>query len=258
MKDDTRARIGRRPSAWHERPQMTPTPPPVIRSARRWIPLALAGLTLAVGSGCAKTITFYVDDYINTGMHINRAPEDRTGEPLELAIVCVTPGDTDDKEHAENARLKPYSGITADEWFNRQPRAEDRMDREGGETFRLPPSQVYLFTDDPGKFAGQRLGPALVGAKQMKGSPVKKARDIEFSMWSYGDKESVIYIFPKFVGPQGEVLPVSPIMLNPPGDYPSTLDVKIGVRSGAAHYGQYIELLDDGAGASSSAGAGGG
>ena len=66
-------------------------------------------------------------DYINTAMHVARPKEHRTGQPLEVAIVCVTPSDL---EHDANERLDPDGDITADVWFQDMPQQDDKLTAE--------------------------------------------------------------------------------------------------------------------------------
>lgn len=197
------------------------------------IPLALAVvLTLPAMEGCgARRVTISQDEYINTGVHANRPPEQRTGDPLEVAIVCVS---AKDLELTENAGLKPGSGITCKDWY------ENRPSHAGGAgRYRIPADQIYLLTNDSRAW-GQVLGPMLRGAR-IDGRRAVTLKGVRFKEKLF-NRNSVIYVFPKFIGPTGEVLPVPPVAFNPPGAYRSQLACRIGVNGRREHFGQYIVM----------------
>ncbi|UCE59375.1 MAG: hypothetical protein JSU63_18275 [Phycisphaerales bacterium] len=193
--------------------------------------------------GCAaRTLTITQEDFINTRVHINRAPEQRTGEPLEVNIVCVYPSDLD-KLNDVNARLSPQRDITSDVWYAYRP----EIGKVGvGARFDLPSSQIYLLTDEKEVY-GQRVGGRLCGAKQDGKSEIKVA-GIKFReagrfkvAGSLFNERAVIYVFPKFIGPDGKVVPVAPAKFHPPGTYRRDLYVKIGVKGRGTSEDQYIE-----------------
>lgn len=70
-----------------------------VRSRRLLFPIGQTGLLVtallvaAQSSGCGRALHIKQDEYVNTAMHRNRAPAERTGEPLEINIVVVTPKD---------------------------------------------------------------------------------------------------------------------------------------------------------------------
>ena len=197
-------------------------------------------LALGVGvvsGGCARVLNIQQAEYINTAVHAARAKEDRTGQPLEVAIVCVTPSDLD---HEANDRLNPERDITADVWFQDLPQRDDKkdMDERGGR-FYLPKSHIFWLTDSKERY-GKRLRGRLGGAKNDKQKDVV----VEFKFeGSWHNDRSVIYVFAKFVDKQGQILPVKPAKFHPPGAYTEKLYVRIAVdEQNRPNYGQYIEI----------------
>src|SRR3972149_9744595 len=80
--------------------------------------VAALPMTLLVAVGCERKLIIEQDPYINTAMQQNRPPEQRTGEPLEVAVVCVLPKDLD---RPQNADLKRETHITCKDWWERCP-----------------------------------------------------------------------------------------------------------------------------------------
>lgn len=197
----------------------------------RLLEVLLVGPVVLSTVGCAsRTLAITQGDRINNAMHIGRHPDQRTGDPLEVTIVCVHP---DDLEIKGNGGLKPGSGITCKDWYDNRP----EHGGEGG--FDLPADQIYLLTNEDQVY-GKKVGSALNGAINDGHSEVK-IKGITFRGMKLHRKDSVIYVFPKFIGPDGHVLPVPAAEFSPPGAYASQLAVKIGVDEGRAHNGQYIE-----------------
>ncbi len=197
----------------------------------------LAGLAVLASAGCARQITITQDPYINNAMQIDRRAEDRTGEPLELNIVCVYPTDLFDER---NAALKPNAGITSEEWFKYRPLPGDQPEvAVPVGRFGLLEEQVFVLTNEP-HYYGKKIGAALRGAKQ-DGATITK-RGIAFNGWALHSEKAVIYVFGKFTDKQGKVLRIPPAMFHPPGAYGDKLAIKIGVREGGPDYGQYIEI----------------
>ncbi len=195
--------------------------------------VACSGLVVA-GTGCGRTMTITQADYINTGMQIARAKDQRTGQPLEVNIVSVYPHDLNNEL---NSLLSPDQDITADLWYLNRPQYGDKVEDDDQTHIRLPKNQVFLLTDDK-QYYGTRIGSRLRGAVTDKRKKI--AAKFEFA-GSLHDKRSVIYVFPKFIGPKGEVLPVPPVKLHPPGAFTHELFVEIGVEEGRENYGQYID-----------------
>ncbi|MCK4658663.1 MAG: hypothetical protein KAV82_04000 [Phycisphaerae bacterium] len=195
--------------------------------------VAIAG---AVTPGCSRVLTIEQADHINTAMFTR---SDR-GEPLEVNIVCVTPNDL---KREENDRLKPDSGITAEEWFRRRPISGDKKDKdwEGrGDRFYLPKDQVFTLTDrkeDYGTHVGVRLRGKVVDRKDTV------TAKFSFKGPLHNDL-SVIYVFAKFIDREGKVMAVPPARFHPPGAYTHELVCEIGVDESAypEHYGQYIKI----------------
>jgi len=193
-------------------------------------------LIAAVSAGCSRSLTIEQDEYVNTAMHQARDPQNQTGEPLEVVIVCVAPRDL---KKQGNERLKPGAGITSREWYQKGPKPGDTVEMENNEgRFRLPGNQIYLLTNDTESAYGKQIGAALRGGK-LDGKIVKK-QNIDFKFWSLHDSDAVIYVFGKFTDKDGNVLPVPPAKFHPPGAYESNVSIKIGVDKGRDNYGQYI------------------
>lgn len=215
---------------------------------------SLAGLTLAAlmagGCGGDRKITFVQDDYINTGVHCDRArAEERTGEPLDVSIVCVTPADMKKQVDGVNVNhnLRAASGLTSADWYERCPisgRPEESKSR-----FAISPEQIYVLTNDTNqaRLFGTRVGPALNGAK-IDGQAKTIETPIVFK-GSQSSDDSIIYVFAKFKDRNGRVLPAPPVKFQPPSRYKGDLRVRIGVRKGeecsGPLLGQYIEIAGD-------------
>ncbi len=203
------------------------------RSSR--LMLFVVGLGVCWGSvGCQRHMTIRQGVYINTAMHVNRPQSQQTGEPLEVNIVSVYP---EDLENPANARLMPDYGITSDIWFRDRPQPGDRWDVPGTTArFQLPPGQIFQLSDAR-SYYGTYSGPTLHGSAVDGAEPVK--RKFKFA-GPLHNKHSVIYVFPKFIGPDGSVLPVLPAKFDPPGGYSADLMVEIGVNEAGPEYGQFI------------------
>ncbi|GMU22014.1 MAG: hypothetical protein AMXMBFR13_21020 [Phycisphaerae bacterium] len=202
------------------------------------VPALLAGCLMA--TGCSRTLTITQDNVINTAQQIEDGidTKDHTGAPLELTAVCVYPKDL---KNEANDRLKPGSGITAKEWYERRPLPGDRVDMEATHNrFRLPKNQVFLMTDSSEVY-GSRIGSWLRGAQLDGAKPIVK-KGIEFDSFALHDDLAVIYIFPKFTRKGGEVLPVQPVVFHPPGAYEKDVYIRIGVDPKRDNFGQYIEI----------------
>lgn len=201
--------------------------------------LLICGMVPAALPGCARVLTTTQDDYINTAMHADRQRSSRTGEPLEITIVSVYPGDL---KLDANDRLDPGREITCDVWYQDRPQPGDKVDMEEPHgRFRIPKNQVFIRTDDA-QYYGKRVGGRLHGALIDKQKTVKTS--FNFAGPLHNDK-SVIYVFPKFIDRRGQVLPVPPAKFHPPGAYTHELAVKIGVDETRGHHGQYIDNITE-------------
>lgn len=193
--------------------------------------LALGGVGLLACPGCAcgeKKMSLTRDEYINSEMYIDRPVADRTGAPLEVNVVLVYP---DDLKKDVNSQLKPGSGITSKEWFEKRPKAAADPAR-----FDLPRSQILLFTNDS-DYYGERKGPALQGTKVASPDPALLTFKFERGL---NDENAVIYVFGRFTDKDGYLLPVPPAMFQAPGKYPDELSVHIGVDWNRSGIHQYI------------------
>ena len=186
-------------------------------------------------AGCARSLTLNQDPYINTASQANRPADKRTGEPLELAIVCVYAADL---KKPANELLRPDSNITAKDWYAKRPEIGVE---QGAGRFELPKDQVYVVTNDD-KVYGRHIGSALRGAKFDGDRPIKVS-GIALSFGAVHDEQTTIYVFPKFIGRDGGVLPVLPAKFHPPGAYESGLEIKVGVHADRPlDEAQYIEI----------------
>ena len=154
-------------------------------------------LSVTVSVGCsARTLTIVQTDRVNTAMQDYLPWAERTGQPLEVAIVCVH---SEDLENAENEPLRPRTNVTCKTWYERQP--------EGGggakTQFKLRKDQIYLLTNDPDPY-GTHAGPALNGAIK-DGRSVIPVSGIRFPGGKLFGRGSVIYVFAKFVNRKGDV-----------------------------------------------------
>ena len=201
--------------------------------------LLVCGMVLTALSGCARVLTTTQDDYINTAMHAERQRGSRTGEPLELTIVSVYPGDL---KLDANDRLDPSRAITSDVWYQDRPQPGDKVDMEEPHgRFRIPKNQVFVRTEDK-HFYGKRVGGRLRGALIDKQKTVKTTFNFAGPLHN---KKSVIYVFPKFIDKRGEALLVPPAKFHPPGAYTHELAVKIGVDETRGNHGQYIDNITE-------------
>jgi hypothetical protein len=211
-----------------------------FRSRLGWRPacvLAGGALMMIALTGCARSLTIHQDKYINTAPHANRPPDQRTGDPLELNIVVVYPQDL---KKPENELLKPDSKITSRDWYAHRPEPGNET---GTGRFALPKDQIFLLTKDD-KYYGRKLDNALRGAAVTGDKPIVE-RGIALNWDHVHDAQTVIYIFPKFIGKDGSVLPIAPAKYDPPGAYAGDLEVRIGVHadSKVLDEAQYIENM---------------
>ncbi len=216
---------------------------PSLRLSRQLITTLRAGSVLLLATaalaatGCGRTLTIRQDRFINTGAQGNRPPEKRTGEPLELTIVCVYPPDLD---KPGNELLKPDSKITVKDWYDRRPTTGTT---DPGK-FNLPQNQIFVLTNDS-TYYGRKIGNAIRGSALDGDTPIKKG-PFDYKWGDLHDLRGVIYVFPKFIGKDGGVLPLPPAKFHPPGAYAADTEVKIGVDdSKPVEAAQYIQVLSE-------------
>ncbi len=196
--------------------------------------LAYSACLTAFASGCSSNaLTIVQGEYLNTAVHMNRPVDQRTGDPLEVTFVCLYP---EDLEKEANSGLRPGSGITCKGWYDNRP------SHSGGGGFQVPADQVFLLTNDSQPY-GTRVGRRLQGANR-DGKSKLVVKGVNFGSRGFFKKSPVMYVFPKFIGPQGQVLPVSPIIYESPR-WRGGFRFKIGVDSNREHYGQFIERITD-------------
>ncbi|MBI4717305.1 MAG: hypothetical protein HY763_05835 [Planctomycetes bacterium] len=214
-------------------------PPPAARGSSRGVLLALAAIALPVVSGCARTLTIHQKDIINTGMEGKRALAERRGEPLEVDIVCVLPGDL---KKEQNKALAPDGNITCEDWYKRRPLAG----APDPARFDLPREQIYLLGDerDTSQVVGKRVGKRLCGAKQDRKDKVV-INGVNFPSGALFDDRAVIYVFPRFIGENKQVLAEPPAKFHPPGSYRRELFVEIGVDDSAGANKQYVKNITE-------------
>jgi len=197
----------------------------LVRGALGVVMLAGAGSV-----GCSRVLTIEQDPYINTAMHRGRPADRRTGQPLEMYVVCVTP---EDLEKPANQKLDPTFDITSDVWYQLRATRAGEPGR-----FDVPENQIFVLTDSAHVY-GKKVGSRLKGAVADGKSEVVVS-GISFDGPLYNAK-SVIYAFPKFVDSSGRVLRVKPAKWHPPGAFTRNLYSKIGVRDPGGAAEQYIE-----------------
>lgn len=207
------------------------------RWSRGGVVVTALGLLLLAGGGCGRTLRISQDPYVNTAPHATRPEASRTGEPLEVTVVVVY---GEDLQKAGNELLRPGSRITSRDWYARRPQPGGEA---AGRTFDVPASQIFVLTNDQ-DYYGKLIGSALRGASLDGETPIEKKGAIAVKAGALHSNNTVIYVFPKFIGRDGAVLPVEPAMFHPPGAYQSELHVRIGVRPGQPlDQAQYIEVL---------------
>ena len=208
-----------------------------VGPAWRWVVSAVVAAVIGVPGCVSRSLTIAKDEYINTAVHQHRAASEQTGEELEITIVCVYDKDT---EKDRNELLKPGSRITCKDWYERRPGSRGDVT-----SFDLPASQIFLLTGAAGSgrsanAKGKVLGSAIVGAK-IDGKKELIVKGITVKSGKLHSSGTAIYVFPKFLDADGHVLPVEPLVFNPPGAYRKSLACKIGVNAGGPHHGQYIQ-----------------
>ncbi len=186
-------------------------------------------------TGCARKLSITQTEFVNNAMWPAAERSSRSGEPLELNIVCVYPADLN---RAENSRLGPDKGLTSDIWFRDRPILGDTASTASrGSRFWLPSDQIFVMSNDTTAF-GTSVGPALRGARDDGRATFQVEFDFDGSIHH---SQSVIYVFGKFVDRHGSVLPVPPAKWNPPGDYKASIAVEVGCNpQQSVNEGQFI------------------
>jgi len=188
----------------------------MITTKRRNV-VRMAWIIAAVASaGCSgRTLVITKDPVINTANRIdfNKPPAERRGETLKVAVICLGEDDFAKAGTGPIAELAPAtSTMTSKEFF----------EKEGS----LSSVSKKVFD--------------VVGAKI-------DGKDTQTERFKFPGKlfkgNSVIYVFAKFVGPNGEVIPVKPVKFNPVWHYTGTLKVHISANEKLEGdtYGQNIE-----------------
>lgn len=191
-----------------------------------------------VCTGCTHSLTIYQDRHVNTAMQRGRAASERTGEPLEVDIVLVHARDL---EEAGNAPLKPGSKLATKTWFEKRP----MDDQSAGGRFKLPDDQIFYLSDRQGLY-GTRVHDALRGAALDGESvhiPTLKSR--KRSMWKGGSRLQAVYIFPRFLDANADVIDVAPVVFGVSGGIPRNMKVNIGVTDPEGRAEQYIRIHTD-------------
>lgn len=202
------------------------TPPVVIRSTRLARLLLALGVGAALTIGCERRLILRQGEYINNAMHAKRPEGRRTGEPLEVTLVLFLPEFYDIPAN-EALRPKQSKVITSQDWYERRPGSPNNP-----KAFEIPEDRIFLLTDEP-RFYGTKVGGALHGGK-LEGTlsirvddesiqvgdqkPVKIKRldnPLDLKAHPFNDERCAIYLFGRFVGENGEVLPVKPEVITP-------------------------------------------
>ena len=110
----------------------------------------------------------------------------------------------------------------------------DADEIKGG--FNLDSRQIYVLSND--QAYGVPKGTALHGAAEEDATRV--ITGIKFPK-KQGHRDSVIYVFPRFVDPDYEIIPYPPVAFNPPSRYGRNLSVEIGVEANGKYHGQFIK-----------------
>jgi len=213
-----------------------------------WAPRLVLGLALAalLGLGCERRLTIRQDGYINNAMQPNRPLARRTGEPLELTVVCVLPHDLKD-EHGPNADLKPGSNINSRMWYARRPGAQ--LAPKPGEPvlapFTIPAEQIFVLDENNADASLRPLHGKIIEGQDRALTVTDKLLKFQIPMGALFSKDCVVYVFGKFADENGDILPVPPAMFTPPGDYTSELFIKVGStgKLDGPDRGQYIKNI---------------
>jgi len=185
----------------------------VVTNKRRIAAWAVWIATGAAVAGCSsRTLVIHKDRIINTANPLDskKAPADRSGETLKVTVVSLA--EEDIAKGGANQKLAPA-------------------------TFSMTSREFY---EQEGSFTVSKKEFEVKGAKHDGKDTVTERIEFPGKLFK---GTSVIYVFAKFKGPHGEVLPVKPVVYHPPGAFTSTLRVHIGANDSldGDTCGQYIE-----------------
>jgi hypothetical protein len=202
------------------------------------------GLGAALTFGCERRLTIRQDGYINNAMQPNRPPARRTGEPLELTVVCALPADLKDPA---NADLKPGSPINSRMWYARRPGAQTapKPGEPVAAPFKIPADQIFILDEANPDASLRPLHGRTIEGQDRELKVTDKMLKFEIPALDLFSKNCIVYVFGKFADENGDILPVAPAVFSPPGDYTSELFIKVG-SSGkwdSPDRGQYIKNI---------------
>src|SRR6266446_1668302 len=130
---------------------------------------------VALISGCDyRYITIERGTAVNTG-------KDPKGVPLNIDVVLVSPKDLSGDNLDYNRDLLPGSKITSREWFAKKPTAKSWGDKNDRDHYRIPPKQIYSYTDAQhayGVVAGEPIRGTVYNDRQLAVLKVPSPGDI--------------------------------------------------------------------------------
>lgn len=216
-----------------------------VRTRRSVRTVLVIGLGIVATLGCERRMTIRQDNYINNAMQPNRPPARRTGEPLELTVVCVLPADLKDPA---NADLKPGSPIDSRMWYGRRPggAVAPRPGEPVAAPFKIPAGQIFVLDENnPDASLRPLHGKAIEGSDRQLKVDTDKILKFSVPAGALFSKDCAIYVFGKFADENGDILPVAPAVFSPPGDYTSELFIKVGTTGkwDSPDRGQYIKNI---------------
>jgi hypothetical protein len=204
------------------------------------------GIAAILGLGCERRLTIRQDGYINNAMQPNRPPARRTGEPLELTVVCVLPRDLKD-DNTANADLKPGANINSRIWYARRPGAQ--LAPKPGEAvappFNIAATQIFVLDENNADATLRPLHGKTIEGHDRELKVTDKMLKFEIPALDLFSKNCIVYVFGKFADENGDILPVPPAVFTPPGDYKSELFIKVGSSGdwNSPTRGQYIKNI---------------
>jgi hypothetical protein len=214
----------------------------------RWASRLILALGIAaiLGLGCERRLTIRQDGYINNAMQPNRPPARRTGEPLELTVVCVLPADLRD-DNGPNADLKPGSPVNSRMWYARRPGAQ--LAPKPGEPvaapFNIPATQIFILDENNTDASLRPLHGKTIEGQDRELKVTDKMLKFSIPALDLFSKNCIVYVFGRFADENGDILPVPPAVFAPPGDYKSELYIRVGStgKLDGPTKGQYIKNI---------------